>query len=63
MEAGTVGEGYRVLIDGAQRPRASILGPDPVQWFHFDWSTVNFTVAGSMITGSATAIETTWMTG
>lgn len=55
MEVGTVGEGYRVLIDGAERPRATILSPDSVHWTHIDWKTVNFTVSGSVITSSATS--------
>lgn len=54
VEVGTVGEGYRVLIEGAQRPRASIVGPGSVHWTHVDWQTVNFTVDGSVITGPAT---------
>ena len=55
VEVGTVGEGYRVMIDGGQRPRASIVDPESVHWTHVDWQTVNFTVSGSTITGIATS--------
>lgn len=54
VEVGTVGEGYRVMIDRADRPRASILDPQSVHWTNIDWQTQNFTVTGSVVTSSAT---------
>jgi len=52
VEVGTVGEGFRIMIGGGQRPSASIVGPGSVHWTHVDWQTTNFTVAGKLITGS-----------
>lgn len=54
VEVGTVGEGYRVMIDRADRPRATILGPGSVHWTHIDWQTQNFSVSGSVVTSNPT---------